>query len=483
MTSERQPRLASLLRAPLYDRLDEVAARLAAEPGLRDKLLETPSGDAFRAAFRELAEGFGLSIDWPDFDRHVALLLEVDEPYYFANPQVGFSLRDFSLPIRLRIVVGWLVSQIAAWFDTQPLYRCRWWPWPGRREPSPPAAEACGATAAPTVRDYSAAERQAMQAAFDVLGDETWRLHVDWEDQEYGPLVYDLCKHNDGAGDVGYLESILEGHAFTAASLGTRIDGRSFRGLHRACTGYMTDRHWQYQTSVRELWRPKDWADADLYDDIEPEHLRLAKFRAYEVLAMKQALFKDRDAFARKYPLFAAFMQRKLAGARLTAAFLNREFLRFRVCYFDRPYDGADIARKVDERFHQFYEAASELDAERRRLDDEAADGARLAAVENELLREIARLHRWCEYLRPFNEGNTRFTVMILDKLLVEFGFLPVVLAQRNDALFRSDRGWRRYIVEGMQRTQAIRRLHALGVLDHVLSLQPNRDRRRAARA
>jgi hypothetical protein len=34
-----------------------------------------------------------------------------------------------------------------------------------------------------------------------------------------------------------------------------------------------------------------------------------------------------------------------------------------------------------------------------------------------------------------------------------------------------------------MQRAQAIRHLRAMGVLDHLLSLQPNRDRRRAARA
>ena len=487
MKSNCKSRLATLLRAPLYDQLEDVAAHLAEAPRLRDRLLGAMSAPAFEEAFCDLARELGLALDRADFGRHVELLVKVGEPYYFAKPKVGFSLGDFSTSVKLRLAAGWLSSRLASWFETASRDRRRPWAFLERNEkPAPAPARLRPEDALEAMlRDYAPAEREAMRAAFDALGDETWRLHVDWEDQEYGPEVYDLCKHNDGGGEVGYLESMLAAHSYAASILGARIDSRLFGRLHGACTGHMSDWHRQYKTYVRELWRPRDWADADLYDDIEPEHLQLVPFRPYEALAMQHMLFDDFEALRRKRPLFADMMESKLDGLKLTAEILNREFLRFRVCYFDGAYDDTEVAAKIDERFEDFYETAAELDAERRRsaasigVAGEATAGRPLAEIESELLREIARLHRWCEYLRPFNEANTRFTILVLNKLLVEYGFLPTVLAERNDALFRSDRGWRRYILEGMQRAQAIRLFGAMGFLDHVLSLQQDHDRRR----
>ena len=306
------------------------------------------------------------------------------------------------------------------------------------------------------------------------------------EDQQFGPDVYDLSLHKiNGAKDIGYMENMLRAHIFAATTLGRRLDRHHFAHLHRMCVSYLGERQSQYNPSVRELWHPRGWSDDDIYHGIDPRHLRIVKFSGFEALAMNYALFSEPERFRKAYPLFAEVVEKESGELAVTRDSLNREFVRFQVCYFDRPYDGVDIAEKIDARFEEFYTTVAPLDARRRELarqvsrggPDEAARTA-LNDMQKAILLEISRLHRWCEYLRPFNEGNTRFSILILNKLLVEYGFSLSITAQRNDVLFRSDRGWCAYIIEGMQRAAAIQQFGALGLLDHILAMRPEKYRR-----
>lgn len=72
-----------------------------------------------------------------------------------------------------------------------------------------------------------------MHPIWDALGDETWRMYVDLDSQEHGPLAYDRGL-GKGQKEPGYLASMARAHAVARASLGRRLDLEIFEELHRA---------------------------------------------------------------------------------------------------------------------------------------------------------------------------------------------------------------------------------------------------------
>ena len=182
---------------------------------------------------------------------------------------------------------------------------------------------------------------------------------------------------------------------------------------------------------------------------------------------------KDQDAFKRENPRFAELFLRKYGHLNPSVRLLDREFVRFKVNYFDRPYTDEMVLGEIDASFAVLYGALQALQEEEdARRENEPNELEWRTDLEQRRLLELAKWHKTIEYLRPYDEGNTRISVLVLNKLLVELGFVPTILAQQNDAPFRSNRGWRRNIIAGMQRWQAIRLFRDMGLLSHLLSFR-----------
>ncbi|MDP6709254.1 MAG: hypothetical protein QF893_23190, partial [Alphaproteobacteria bacterium] len=135
------------------------------------------------------------------------------------------------------------------------------------------------------------------------------------------------------------------------------------------------------------------------------------------------------------------------------------------------------IKAKLDARLAEFYRRMRDLDDAKRVLPEAGCRSAgqsdpALTRIVDDQLMEITRLVKWLEYCRPFYDGNTRNNILILNKLLVEYGFVPAILAQRNDAPFFTDGDWCHYIREGMRRWHLLSCLRQMGLLAPVLAFR-----------
>ena len=448
---------ASEVDASTPPELSAVAQRIARDPEVLKALLATSSLEELVDAMTALAGAEAREV----IGRHVERVYAVEVPYSFAKPKIDLALADIRGLAKWRILGLWLAAALAGLLDTPPLGG-----WAGvlRRpflRPEPGAADS-GATV------LGKAELAAMRGLLEALGEETWRLHVDWEDQDFGPEVYDQGLHG-GWGEPGYLENALAMQRATAETLGRPLDGAGYERLQNTALGYRGAWAVEYDFSPRHLTRHWSRADGEVLAEISPRHYRRIRHRAWEVAAFDYLYGDDMDGFIADNPVIAEILMAKHGpkppiGAKL----LDEEFLRMEVSLVEGPRRPETVRAMIDARL--------------------AAFGAAMAGIDpgdaDARLLEIARLHRWFEYLHPFRDGNTRLSLMVLNKLLVEHGFVPVVLAQRNDAPFNGDREWRRYIVEGMERWRAIRWLADMALLDHVIAMRPAADveRRLAAR-
>ena len=445
--------------APSQD--PDTAPTLAGLPTVLDTdtragLLATRDIDAFRTLL--LARAGAENGD--TVARHLEAVYRIETPDSFAKPKIDLELGDIKGATKLRILVLFLAATLAGLVDTRPLGG-----WLGalRRPFSGPKP-----VARPPVTPPPPDELARMRALLDGLGEETWRMHVDWEDQDFGPEVYDKGLHG-GLEEPGYMANCLAMQQACGAALGLPLDGDGYERLQNGALGFRGAWAVEYDLSPRHLYRHWSRADPGVLDEMSSRHFRRIRHRDWEVAAFNYLYGDDIEGFVADNPVIAEILMAKYgAYPQIDAALLDREFMRIEVSPIVGPKRPETVKAMIDTRLADF---------------DAAIAGLAPAARDARLL-EIARLHRWFEYLHPYRDGNTRLSVMVLNKVLVEHGFVPVVLAQRNDAPFHGDAAWCGYIEAGMERWLAIRWLSGLGLLDHVIKLRPRADveARRAAR-
>ena len=388
----------------------------------------------------------------PAVTLHLGRVYTVEMPFSFAKPKIELELDDIEGLAKWRILGLWVAAAFAGLVDTPPLGG---WLGISRRPFAHPRAPARRPAAAPG-EDALAA----MRALLGALGPETWRMHVDWEDQDFGAQVYDEGLHG-GREEPGYMENCLAMHEAAADALGAPLDGEGYERLQNGALGFRGAWAVEYDLSPRQLTRHWSRADAGVLGELSPRHYRRIRHRHWEVAAFDYLYGDDLDGFIADNPVIAEILMAKYgADPPFDADLLDREFMRVEVSLIEGPKRPDTVKAMIDRRLADFDAIMTAIDADDR--------DARLL--------EIARLHRWFEYLHPFRDGNTRLSIMVLNKVLVEQGFVPVVLAQRNDAPFNGDEAWRRYIVEGMERWRAIRWLAGMGLLDHVVAMRPRTD-------
>lgn len=465
----------ALTNSDFYAALNGFADFLEVNPEAREALRRAESAESFAARLRCLGNEAGYRIDESLLDAHLRLLLIVDDCLFFLRPDVRIRLGELPLHVRVRVATGWMLSRLRAVVDTPPPYKPRRaWLRDLLRRPADPRPH----PAPEKQLHYSEPERRRMRALYQALGNETWRLHIDWEHQELGPDVFALGKHARGRGrqDKNFLPALTDAWSYAGDTVGQRMDADEYERYQHLCFAYLDDdKPIRYDGEIKEWWRLKDWVEPGVLADIDWAYVRELKHRYYEALAVRWHYDNDEEKFRQRNPEIAAVLLRKLGHLRLTPRILDREFLRFQVFYADRPVDAGVIKDALGQAFDEFYTRMTALSYELT-----GAEGRRFADLRDRQLLEIARLHKRIHYMRPFRDGNTRVSLVVVNKLLIDFGFVPSIVAHRNDAPFYTDRGWHRILREGMQRWQVVRLLHRMDLLDHVLSLRRAEHRRGA---
>lgn len=467
--------------------MDKTVEAVLRNPELHRYLLCCSSRQSLEKKLQELA-GFHGNAHSPELTGYLDLLTKVEPSYYFENPKVGkIKLEEIRGAMKWLIMAAWLGSNVFSFFSRLPVpgtgirfpgsHNHR--PDPGSREN---ATAVTGSESAGEV-PYLTGDINLMRDMFNCLGTETWRLYIDWEDQEFGPEVYDSQKHGrEGTtAEPGYISNMLLAHDLMLSHLGEPLTADTYEELYRICVKHFKRKFSNaYRKFEREYWRPKDWCEPGFLDDIEPQYLYQFKHRLYEVLAIRHLKYRDEESFRRENPLVADLIMKKYGNLRINTRVLNREYHRFRVRYFQQPRTRELVKAEINRLLENFYREMFPLVSEKQELitaladksDNDPDTGYRIKSVEDRQLLMIARLYKRLEYLRPFVDGNTRLNGLVLNKLLVESGFVPAIVAQRNDAPFYTDNGWKKMLCEGMRRWQAIRIFHAMGCLDHVLAFR-----------
>ena len=269
-----------------------------------------------------------------------------------------------------------------------------------------------------TERAALQAERQTMRGAFGAIGIETWRMYIDLRRQHFGSDVFDSGLHGK-APEPGYVASMANAHRFARDHLGepmTAADYEQLQSLTRAHSSDATMAGWSSHT---------DRVNAD----------RSTAGAAFEQQILHDAWAGGLDdaykyAQDRGIPMGDTFQVTK------HPATLNFAFA------YEGKSEAASKAR-IQALFDGFYAALRTT-----------ADP----------LREIAALHKNLEYMHAFKDANTRTNLVVLNKLLVESGFNPVVLDDPNQSYTQTIDEWVALVQRGMKRWRAVRRARTIGL-------------------
>ncbi len=213
-------------------------------------------------------------------------------------------------------------------------------------------------------------------------------------------MVYDHGLHGRDA-EPGFLASMARAHALASREIGAPLDRALLQRLHEAALGHAT---------------PKlAYRDHAFHVAVDPRRLRRGSLPWLTRSGVRLEPIEE-DGVA-----------------------------RLRVLFVDVDGGEEGIVRRLE-----------------RVLSTGRAALARAKDAEQRLLA-IARLHARLELLHPTEDGNTRRHLVVLDKLLVEHGFWPVILDEPNDVVVMDARRWAEALRRGMARFQAAARAVAFG--------------------
>lgn len=426
------------------------------------ELLQTDSYDEFLQKMQKRLRDDQI-IPGPEFIPDcLELVLHFDKPLSAYKPRINIELKNIHGITKVAVLGFWMIESTISKFTLRPFGG--WWNYfkhsfPGKRQPD--------IHEAPTVHlnNSISAETRMMKEKFDRLGNQCWRQHIDWEDQELGPNVYDEGLHG---GDVepGYMGRALLAHELAGQMLGLPLGIAEYEYLFLAGKNHI-QKHIKYDTTPRNLWRLRHLLDTDVYSDIDPVHIRKLSHNYWEVTAFNY-LYKQHSEIFRQSnrPIADYFSNRYGDNIKITKKMLDNEFMRCQICFFDEYHTVTQIREAISSKLAAFYRTMENLNFCLQK-------GQAGIGNEETGLLELAGLIRWLELLHPFRGGNTRHHIILLNKLLVEAGFCPSILCNRNDAPYRSPAGWKDQIITGMLRWQIICGLIETGLYFHLLQIRP----------
>jgi hypothetical protein len=262
-----------------------------------------------------------------------------------------------------------------------------------------------------------ATERQRLVAKFDALGADIWRQYIDLKRQNFGSAVFDQGLHGKTP-EPGYLASMAAGHKAARNAIGLRMTAawyESLQALTRAHSNDATMAGWSSST-----------------DRVKPSQATAGPRFLNE---MNQGMGGNAQQFWDRFTAIDIPM-----GDTFTMHPLGQT-IQFAFTYAGKS-EAASKAR-IQKLFDDFY-----------------AD----LRTSNQPRWLVARLHKNLEYMHAFKDANTRTNLVVLNKLLVECGFDPVVLDDPNLSYTQTVDEWEDLLRRGNLRWREIRRAQDQGL-------------------
>lgn len=221
-------------------------------------------------------------------------------------------------------------------------------------------------------------DREEMQKRFSVRKDNKWKEFIDGKDQSQGPGAYER-------GNGGFYESMLLADAKTQATLGNRMNPEEYKDIHDLAVyhephnkGWRKGRGSGIQWGLTERGQTPSTKERE---NLEGHGLRVSK-ESEEEGGRHMVGVPETDDIAK-----------------------NVEVI------FDRYYDGLGGLKETES-------------------DDER---------ESRILSLIGAAYQSLEALHAFKDGTSRTNHLVLNRLLVENGWYPVVLHAPNSPQFSAD--------------------------------------------
>lgn len=248
------------------------------------------------------------------------------------------------------------------------------------------------------------ADVEQMQQTYWGLGSDKWKEAVDGVYHEHGKWVFDCGLHNHTI-EPGYMLSVERAFHYISYHLNTRTNAAQYMQIHQLVCGHFDGENNSVLMGQEKVGVFRNIEDKNWWTPWTPWY---GTFSAEAIAEL--------DA---QNPRVASY---DLAANKLTYTSFTRE----------------EIHDLVERYFTEFYD---EMDA--------------ASNNEDQKLRGIARLITRLEWLHPFKDGQGRTDSLLLNKLLVEFGFKPALLKHPYKSSTLGLNGWTDYLKQGMHNWEA----------------------------
>jgi hypothetical protein len=262
-----------------------------------------------------------------------------------------------------------------------------------------------------------ATDRQRLVAKFDALGADIWRQYIDLKRQNFGSAVFDQGLHGKTP-EPGYLASMAAGHQAARNALGQRMTAAWYESLQAMTRAHSNDA------------AMAGWSSST--DRVKPSQATAG----------------------------AQFLNEMNAGAHGTAQQFWDRFTAIDIPMGD-TFTMHPLGQTIQFAFH--YQGKSEAASKARiqKLFDDFYADLRTTDRPRWL---ISRLHKNLEYMHAFKDANTRTNLVVLNKLLVECSYDPVVLDDPNLSYTQTIDEWEDLLRRGNRRWREIRRAQDQGL-------------------
>lgn len=250
-------------------------------------------------------------------------------------------------------------------------------------------------------------EKDRLQTIFDRAGDEIWRQYIDLKQQHFGSAVFDQGLHGKRP-EPGYLGSMADAHQTARAHLGEKLTVGMYEEIHNDA--------YSHGDAENQGW------------SIGGDKVKMARNQASNEImnSMRQPTYAAvvKELNDRGVPL----------GDTIESIAVQENTLEFKLSF--RGKNQATVKEKLQAILDDFYQEVE---------------------VSDNPLLVIGKLHKRLEYLHPFKDANTRTNLVILNKVLVEYGYAPAILDEPNQSYLQTTEEWADLIWKGVQRWMELR--------------------------
>lgn len=256
-----------------------------------------------------------------------------------------------------------------------------------------------------------ASDHNALLSRYNGLpADQAWRESVDLKHQKFGPKVYDTGVHHTPPRpeyiEPGAADSIATARAHVMAALGTPLTVEKYRQINEFAT----------PPKISSSWRSESHNEIEI--GVAKNTFKDQRRNMKMTLDMQSASRIDGD--------------RRGRAEMSVSTFPGDVADTHRIALMRRPT--AEVQAMVADILQTYY----------RKIETAEDRSGRL--------KIIAETHQLLERLHAFKDANTRTNLLVLNKLLTEQGYHPVILDDPNTSYLVSTEEWVTEIERGLQR-------------------------------